>query len=103
MMSATETAIQVMKDLQASDFRKGFEDTVVHRIVRAVGRDHTPGDASQMWSDFCCFGFSYQPSEKRARLEARYGKEMVDLFVEVDRQSEQPGTFVMPEWGTRGT
>lgn len=99
MKSRSDVLRNTLKQLQASDFRAGFEDSVLSRCSAAL-EHYEPGTGRTFWRKMLVPGL-YQQS---AFSEFFNGDaELYELFNTVNLQSEQKGCFVMPAWGTRGT
>ena len=93
-MTKKEILMPVLQNLIDTDYRSGFEDSVLQRCRRALYNAGLVSEANQMWSNHCC-GYPLKAFDTDQELLAKYNE-----AVEV---SNREGAFVMPEWGTKGT
>lgn len=100
----TATVIRdTLFDLQARDFRNGFEDTVLRRVCKAVA-DQTDHSFWDIWRDATNISHP-SPSQRLYLIQVWLGNDpqILDLWIEVDDMAKSTGSFTMPEWGTYGT
>ena len=97
---------QVLARLEAEDYRSGFNDTVLTHICAGVN-EKFPGMYWIMWNDCCMIEYKYKENPESVRdMVSKYMDDdwgLMERWYRVDRQAEQEGAFVMPEWGTHGT
>jgi len=93
-MTKKEVLMPVLQNLIDSDFRMGFEDSVLQRCRSALYDAKLVNEANEMWSDHCC-GRHLKAFDNDQELLGKYN--------EADEISNREGCFVMPSWGTYGT
>lgn len=86
--------IDTCQDLIDSDFRNGFEDTVLYRVREALMDAGYSKEAFDFWCDFCVF---YE--KKALRLAEKWGQDIVEVYGQAHNMAKGQGCFVMPEWG----
>jgi hypothetical protein len=80
-----------LQELIDSNYREGFNDSVLSHCKQALIDNGFEIAGRQLWNDVCCGKKWTSDSE----LLAKYN--------EAEALSKKEGCFVMPEWGTKGT
>lgn len=93
-MTKKEILIPMLQELIDTNFRVGFEDTVLQRCRSALFHAGMDDEAVQMWNDACC-------GRKAEAFDN--DRELMDKYTEANQESLKTGAFEMPHWGTYGT
>jgi len=93
-MTKKEILMPMLQNLIDTDFRSGFEDSVLQRCRFALRNAGLNDEANQMWTCYCTGGYL---------LAFDNDQELLDKYNEADEVSNREGCFVMPSWGTSGT
>lgn len=92
--STKEIIVSKLNELSKSNWKAGFDTSVLSEICRAIGETPPKGN---LWSYMCC-GY-------KEKVVAGYfdgDNSIMELYNEVDKNSKDGG-FEMPQWGTYGT
>lgn len=92
--STKEIIVSKLNELSKSNWKSGFNTSVLSEICNAVGETPPKGN---LWTYMCC-------GHKEKTISEYFDGDstVMDLYNKVDKQSKDGG-FEMPEWGTYGT
>lgn len=95
-MNRAQVIANVLRDLDAAEYRQGFNDSVLSYCRDAL--IDFDGSGSEFWS------LMLRSNRDEALIKFMDNdKDLLNYFDEVDTKAAGPGAFVMPHWGTRGT
>lgn len=93
-MTKKEILMSMLQELIDTNFRVGFEDSVLQRCRSALIEAGLTEEATKMWNDACC-------GRKAKAFDD--DQELMDKYSEANQESVKKGAFEMPSWGTYGT
>lgn len=96
-MNAKTVIVNELNRLVSIDFRSGFEHTMHDEVIKALHK-FDPAVAMKFNNYILTGRFKSAIDEILDRDET-----VIELYKQVEAMSNGPGSFEMPEWGTRGT
>lgn len=101
-MKFQEIVKSVCNELIEASYTEGVYDSALGYICEALKEKGFVEEASGLWSALCCL--PEDENNKKKALDVLEGDvQAYDLYIKIHNESRERSTFVMPEWGTRGT
>jgi hypothetical protein len=95
-MDRSQVIADTLRKLHIEDYRETFRDSVLSLCRAAL--DDFDASGREFWNAMCC---GRQADALREFMDN--DQDLMDYYIEVCNIASGPGSFMMPEWGTRGT